>query len=169
MINSYSHKVTGRKLAVKMDKQKSKSTTHLQSVHMGKKYPCEKCEYKATRKSNLTTHHQSVHMGKKYQCLECDYKATKKSSVTTYQQSVHMGKKYPCAECDYQATRRAVSPHISSQSTWVRIIHVMNVITNLHIRAVSTHNSSQSSWVRNRNVITRPKGRTISPHISPHG
>ena len=132
-------------------------------------FTCKKCDYQATQKNHLSRHEQSVHEGRKYLCEECNYQAKRKSSLTTHQQSVHMGKKFPCEECDYQATRRAVSPHISSQSTWVRIIHVMNVITNLHIRAVSTHNSSQSSWVRNRNVITRPKGRTISPHISPHG
>ena len=46
-------------------------------------------------KNNLIRHHQAVHLGRKYPCEECDYKAAHKSSLTTHQNSVHMGKKYP--------------------------------------------------------------------------
>ena len=132
----FSHKATGKQKAVKMATQKKNLTTHKLSVQMGKKYPCEECGYQATQKSSLTTHQQSVHMGKKYLCEECDNKFTQKSNLTKHQKSVHMGKKYPCAECDYRGNRRAVSPHINSQSTWVRNFHVRNVITRLHRRAV---------------------------------
>ena len=55
----------------------------LQSVHIGKKYPCEECDYEVTWKGSLTEHQQSVHMGKKYPCDECDYKAEGQSHRTS--------------------------------------------------------------------------------------
>ena len=37
--------------------------------HEGIKYPCDQCEYQATRKGNLDQHKRSVHKGiKKYTC-----------------------------------------------------------------------------------------------------
>ena len=60
-------------------------------------------------------HQQSVHMGKKYPCEECSYQAKEKGSLTRHQKSVHMGKKYPCEEYDYSEEQShytsAVSPH----------------------------------------------------------
>ena len=47
----------------------------------------------------------SVCIGKKYPCGECDHQAKYKGDLTRHQQSVHMGKKYPCEECDYQAKK----------------------------------------------------------------
>jgi hypothetical protein len=48
-------------------------TTHKQSRHEGKKYPCDSCDYQATERGHITTHKQSKHEGKKY---PCDYQAT---------------------------------------------------------------------------------------------
>ena len=61
----------GRKQAVVMAKQKSNLTTQTESINMGKKYPCEECEYWFAHKGSLTKHPQSVQMGKKYPCDEC--------------------------------------------------------------------------------------------------
>ena len=86
--------------------KKGSLTSHQQSIHEGKKYPCRECDYKATTNSNITTHQQSIHEGKKFLCLECDFKATTKSSLTKHQQSIHEGKKYQCSDCSYQATEK---------------------------------------------------------------
>jgi len=53
------------------------------------KYPCDKCEYKASRQWNLKKHKLSVHEGVKYSCDECDYKATDQSQVKKHKKSKH--------------------------------------------------------------------------------
>lgn len=53
------------------------------------KYPCDQCEYKATRQWNLKKHKLSVHEGVKYGCDECDYKATDQSQVKKHKRGKH--------------------------------------------------------------------------------
>ena len=38
---------------------------HKKSVHLNKRFPCEQCDYKATRKYNLPVHIQAKHESKK--------------------------------------------------------------------------------------------------------
>ena len=79
---------------------------HEESVHEGKRYPCDQCEYKASMASNLHKHRESIHNGKKYPCESCDYKATDPSSLSRHKKQSHSGKIYSCKSCDYQATRK---------------------------------------------------------------
>ena len=66
---------------VKIERDNLENKPQQQSVHMGKKYPCQECNFQAKWKSHLTTHLQSDHMGKKYPCKECDFQATQKSNI----------------------------------------------------------------------------------------
>ena len=52
-------------------------------------------------KNNLKTHEESLHGGKKFPCELCDYLATYKSSLRTHIKSVHEREKFPCESCDY--------------------------------------------------------------------
>ena len=47
---------------------------HIRSTNV--KYPCNHCDYKATKKGNLLTHIKSKHEGVRFPCDQCDYKAT---------------------------------------------------------------------------------------------
>ena len=80
---------------------------HIQSKHVGVKYPCNQCDYQATIQGNLQTHIQSKHEGIKYPCNHCDYQATTQSSLQQHIQSKHEGVKYPCNQCAYQATTQS--------------------------------------------------------------
>ena len=53
------------------------------------KYPCDQCDYKATKKGTLSTHMKSIHKGIKYPCDQCDYKATTKCNLLRHFNSVH--------------------------------------------------------------------------------
>ena len=47
------------------------------SVHENIKYPCNICDYKATRQVSLKRQKMSIHEGEgiKYHCNQCEYKA----------------------------------------------------------------------------------------------
>ena len=63
---------------------------HKQSVHEGKKYPCDACDNLATQKGDLRRHKQSVHEGKKpFLCDICDYRAGRKTHLRSHKQRVH--------------------------------------------------------------------------------
>ena len=55
---------------------------HLESMHVGKNYPCDTCDYLATQKGHLRTHKKSVPEGKKpFTCSICDYRAAQKGTL----------------------------------------------------------------------------------------
>ena len=41
---------------------------HVESIHEGVRYPCDKCPYKATTISSLKRHGESIHEGVCYSC-----------------------------------------------------------------------------------------------------
>ena len=49
---------------------------HVKSIHEGKRYSCDQCDYKATHKSSIIRHVKTIHEGERYPCTQCDYKAT---------------------------------------------------------------------------------------------
>ena len=61
-----------KKRAKKVSHKKSKSGANVHNT-----YPCDKCEYVASRKDKLNMHYKSVHLGIKYPCTECDYVASR--------------------------------------------------------------------------------------------
>ena len=81
------------------------------SVCMGKRYPCEDCDYQAVHKSSLTTHKTSVHIGNIY-------------ARNVFSRNIHV------RNVITRLHIRAVSPYIRSQSIWLRNIHARNVITS---------------------------------------
>ena len=60
-------------------------TNNIQSKHEILKYPCNKCDYRATTQSSLTTHIQFKHEGVKYACNQCDHQATTKGSLKRHE------------------------------------------------------------------------------------
>ena len=49
------------------------------------KYPCTKCDYKATHRGHLSTHIKSIHEGVKYPCDQCDFEAKWKCDLLSHQ------------------------------------------------------------------------------------
>ena len=45
---------------------------HVESIHEGLRYPCDKCPYKATTISSLKRHGESIHEGVCYSCDHCE-------------------------------------------------------------------------------------------------
>ena len=41
---------------------------HLNSTHVGVRYPCDECDYKARQKTSLKIHKKSKHEAAKYTC-----------------------------------------------------------------------------------------------------
>ena len=109
----------------------------------------------------------SLHVGKKYDCNHCDYKDTTKSHLTTHRQSIHEHKKYICNTCIYHIIR-VTSPNTSSQFMLVRNITVTNVTTKQHRRPISPH-TSHCMLERNMTATsasTKQQRRAVSPNTS---
>ena len=73
------------------------------------KFPCNQCDFKASKKGNLMTHLKSRHKGLKYPCDQCDYKATDKGNLSRHLKSKHEGVKYPCDQCDYKSSYKGLN------------------------------------------------------------
>ena len=74
-------------------KQKTHLTRHVESLHLGIKYPCKLCDYKASQISNLVTHTETVHEKKQYNCKLCPFEARTRFSVRRHTREMHKGEK----------------------------------------------------------------------------
>ena len=69
---------------------------HEQAQHLGLRYSCDKCDYKAKRKDSLKIHVQVKHEGVCYSCEQCDYKTTWKVHLKRHVDAQHLGVRYSC-------------------------------------------------------------------------
>ena len=53
------------------------------------RYPCDKCEYAATKASNLKEHVEKKHEGVRYPCDLCEYAATRARILKQHIESKH--------------------------------------------------------------------------------
>ena len=60
------------------------------------KFPCDQCDYNATRKHRLLTHIKLIHENVNFYCYQCDYKASKKHHLLKHIKSIHDGVKFSC-------------------------------------------------------------------------
>lgn len=74
-------------------KQKTHLTRHVESLHLGIKYPCKLCSYKASQISNLVTHTETVHEKKQYNCKLCPFEARTRFGVRRHSREEHQGQK----------------------------------------------------------------------------
>jgi len=74
-------------------KQKTHLTRHVESLHLGIKYPCKLCNYKASQISNLVTHTETVHEKKQYTCKICPFEARTRFGVRRHSREEHQGQK----------------------------------------------------------------------------
>ena len=61
-------------------------------------YPCDECEYVATRTNDLKRHVESKHKGVRYPCPECEYAATTASHLKKHMKKKHEELRYPCSQ-----------------------------------------------------------------------
>ena len=62
-------------------------------MHMGRKYPCGKCDYKASDHRSLTEHNKLKHATGEYVCGDCGYQAMEKGALTKHKKSILLGVK----------------------------------------------------------------------------
>ena len=85
-----------------------KEAASYNNTHNEIRYPCDQCEYAATKRSNLKLHKKSLHKGVRYPCGECEYLATHASSLKRHKKCVHEGvkkldiSKYQISRDEYQ-------------------------------------------------------------------
>jgi uncharacterized Zn-finger protein len=90
----------------------------MDSVHLGVKFDCLECDYKATEKGSLIRHIDTVHRGiRKFKCTQCVRSFTRSDSLTTHIQSVHNKILFVCTVegCDKAySQKRHLNHHIKS-------------------------------------------------------
>ena len=52
-------------------------------------FPCEQCEYVATRSDNLKKHIEAKHLGVTYACELCSYQATQRQNLKRHYKLKH--------------------------------------------------------------------------------
>lgn len=78
---------------------------HKAVVHEGILYPCDQCNYVATRTDHLKSHKEAKHEGiRRFACDQCNFTSTTASNLKTHRESKHDGVRYPCDKCKYVAT-----------------------------------------------------------------
>jgi hypothetical protein len=83
--------------------------THIDNIHLGVKFDCLECDFKATQKGNLIQHVNSVHRGiRKFKCGQCESSFTTSSHLATHVQSVHNKIRFVCTVegCDKSYSRK---------------------------------------------------------------
>ena len=62
---------------------------HLQTQHVGFRFPCNQCEHQATTKKRLKIHHDNEHDGVRYTCDQCDFKSKRMQHLQKHKQNMH--------------------------------------------------------------------------------
>jgi uncharacterized Zn-finger protein len=88
------------------------------------KQQCGVCLKEFVTPSKLKTHMDGVHLGVKFDCLECDYKAATESSLTQHINSIHRGiRKFKCDHCESPfAASSNLARHIQSVHNKIRFV-----------------------------------------------
>ena len=63
---------------------------HVNFIHEGIRYACQKCDHKATSPGNLTKHIQNKHEDAKFVCDQCVQKFQSKNALDTHYNSIHV-------------------------------------------------------------------------------
>ena len=85
----------GRRFSVK---------NHIQVVHEGKGFECDKCGKVFGHNSHLKTHIQVIHEGKRFKFKLCSSDFRARKSLRTHMNNVHGG--YKCPQCSESFNRR---------------------------------------------------------------
>ena len=124
-------------------KQKSHLTGHKKSVHLGIKFECKLCDYKASAKilvdghigkvhegktfycslcgkefnllQTLKTHKKVSHGNKTFACKLCEHKTTLKESLNKHFLAVHERIRYACPHCDHKSQKGYLTAHIKAE------------------------------------------------------
>ena len=106
--------------------RKPEVENHIDSAHLGVKYPCTKCDKVFNKHNSRREHYRIKHTTPKktpvnIHCEYCDYSAPHKSRVRKHTNSVHLNiKSYKCEICGMQfSLASTLKGHVDK---WLRII-----------------------------------------------
>ena len=124
---------------------------HQKSIHRGKRYLCDLCDYVTNLQSNLKRHKKFKHEGFRYPCDKCDHVAKHQWSLNLHKKSKHEGIIYPCDKCEFvskhqsQLNVRKKSKHEGVRYPCEQCDHVATRQWSLDIHKKSKHEASRYS------------------------
>jgi KRAB domain-containing zinc finger protein len=110
------------------------------------KHQCRLCLKEFDWPSDLKTHMDGVHLGVKFDCLECDFKATTKGSLIKHVDTVHRGiRKFKCNECERSFSHYGnLARHIQSVHNKIRFVCTGKGCDNSYSRQGDLNNHIKS-------------------------
>ena len=63
--------------------------SHMKAIHLGIKYPCPDCDYKATAEKSLKMHIETIHNGVRYKCTICGLEYSSKQYLGKHMKLAH--------------------------------------------------------------------------------
>ena len=84
-----------------------KEARFYKGVNIEGRTDCPDCKNVFANPNSLRDHIGYKHIGIKFDCHLCDYRATKKASLKLHVQSMHLGILFPCNYCDYKNAKKA--------------------------------------------------------------
>ena len=80
-------------------------TLHVQVIHEGKGYACDKCDFQGRNRRQMKKHIKTKHK-EKLSCKKCNNQFLKQSTLATHIQVIHESMRYACEKCDYQTNKK---------------------------------------------------------------
>ena len=69
------------------DEEVLEDLRHRRKKKLTKQYPCDQCDYVATRSDHIKRHKENKHEGVQYPCDQCDYTATQSGNLKKHIES----------------------------------------------------------------------------------
>ena len=98
---------------------------HIQSIHLGIRYPCDLCSHKSSTRGSLKGHKKLKHKSpNSLKCDTCGFQTNKKyprSELKRHKETFHDNTEmFPCDHCDYKGISKGLLGRHTKSHTLVK-------------------------------------------------
>ena len=87
--------------------------SHMNAIHLGKRFKCSYCDFTAKYKNNVKRHENGNHLNILFKCKYCDYTTKQSGTIKDHEGAMHEGKVLKCDKCNFESGfRQAIDRHM---------------------------------------------------------